>query len=110
MSIVKESFVEQQVKNYVDRIGGLAIKLGNSGVRGWPDQLFLLPNGRPLFIEFKRPDVSKGRKLQVYRIERLCALGFPAHLVNSVEKGIEIVNFYNNQAGMDTALIPKTWH
>ena len=41
---------------YTQGIVGIKLTmLGGRGVAGWPDYLFVLPTGRVLFVEFKRP-------------------------------------------------------
>jgi hypothetical protein len=42
---------------------------------GWPDRLFLLPGGKPLFMEFKRPG-GRPRPLQLERLDTLVRLGY----------------------------------
>ena len=44
---------------------------------GWPDILFLLPGGCPLFIEFKAPG-KKPTPLQEQRLKQLHELGYAA--------------------------------
>lgn len=45
--------------------------------QAWPDDVFLLPHGRPLFIEFKRPD-GHPTDLQLQRMKDLNELGYDA--------------------------------
>ena len=51
-----EAKIERRVAMIAERdLGVRSIKLNGPGVRGWPDRCFLIPRGRPLFIEFKAP-------------------------------------------------------
>lgn len=43
-------------------LGVRSLKLNVTGSTGWPDRLFFIPGGRPLFIEFKRPGEEPGPK------------------------------------------------
>lgn len=60
--------------------GGIALKLG--GLVGIPDRLILLPKGRALFVEFKRPG-EKPRAIQWWWLKKLRALGFVAEYVDN---------------------------
>ena len=62
---------------------------------GWPDYMFLLEGGRPLFIEFKGTG-KKPSELQKYRLKKLTELGYtaivcdnPEDAIAAIEKGIE---------------------
>lgn len=51
-----ETDIENSVRDDALRLYGVqSIKLNLWGNRGWPDVLFLIPGGAPLFIEFKQP-------------------------------------------------------
>jgi hypothetical protein len=43
------------VCRHADKLCILHVKLNIRGRRGWPDREFLIPGGKPLFMEFKRP-------------------------------------------------------
>lgn len=66
-----ESAVEREaVQAALQRIGIEVVKMK---VRTWPDRMFLIPGGRPLFVELKNPHdgrLSAGQKLRVYRLLR----------------------------------------
>ena len=51
--------------------------------RSLPDQLFFLPNGQTLLVEFKRPGENP-RPQQAYRFQQLADLGHPVSVVRSV--------------------------
>lgn len=58
----------------------------NGVTSGWPDYLFLLPGGRTLWIEFKKPG-AKPTALQAHRLATLDALGFECAVIDDHEKG-----------------------
>jgi hypothetical protein len=70
-----ESDIEQAVCNWADRHCILHRKMNGVGSRHWPDRMFMLPGGRPLFIEFKR-EGEQPRKAQWYVIRMLQGKGY----------------------------------
>jgi hypothetical protein len=52
---------------------------------GWPDSLFLIPGGRPMFIEFKWPGEDLEPK-QVYQIFILLNMGYDVEVHDNVEE------------------------
>ena len=52
-----EAILSGKVAKWANYYGCLETKL--DGGRGWPDRLFILPNGVVCFIEFKSPAVKK---------------------------------------------------
>lgn len=68
----------------------LVPKMGTAYERSWPDRMFLVPGGRPLFIEFKRPGKEPTAK-QAHRIQELRELGYDVQVCDNKEEGIEIV-------------------
>ena len=84
MTKVKESDIERRTVLYVTlELGLCAIKLGQEG---WPDRLIPLPNGRSLFIEFKRTGKLKLEKLQQIRKTSLESLGHDVIVCNDVDE------------------------
>lgn len=68
---------------------------------GWPDFLYLIPGGRPLFIEMKRPG-GKTTPLQQQKIDLLKELGYDVELADDSTKAIEAL-----RARMAAAPLPK---
>jgi len=69
-----ETSVERRVaRDAVTLYGVVSFKLTLRHNAGWPDRLFLVPGGRPLFIEFKRPG-EPPNPLQWHRIATLNGL------------------------------------
>lgn len=80
---ILEKEVENYLKKRVEDRGGLCIKWTSPGTTGLPDRIVLLPGGRVLFVELKRPKGSNIGPLQSYWRKVLRRLGFNAHLVYS---------------------------
>lgn len=57
---MREASVERKIVNAIKNKGGLCLKWVSPGFTGVPDRIAILPCGRILFIEVKRPD-HKGR-------------------------------------------------
>lgn len=85
-----EHAIEQQVVAIARRAGVESLKFQPIGSGGWPDRVFLVPGGHPLFIEFKRPG-EQLRPLQVARHDQLRRLGYYVKVVDSVESGRQAV-------------------
>ena len=81
-----EKKLERKLVKAVEDCGAAAWKLSSPGRAGVPDRIVLLPGGRVLFIELKRPGETQ-RPLQVYVAQQLRILGFPVEVVDS-EEGI----------------------
>lgn len=74
--MTRESSIETYLRKEVKAAGGLCIKLNPAGMVGIPDRLVLLPGGRVVFVECKKPRGAVVARLQVYWHDRLRALGF----------------------------------
>ena len=66
-----EKDMERALVGAVKRRGGMALKWVCPGWAGVPDRIVLLPGGRILFAELKRPKGGEVRKLQEWWHERL---------------------------------------
>lgn len=77
-----EKQIEQYLIKQVKSLGGLSLKL--TSLIGIPDRLILLPVGRCVFVELKRPG-EKPRKVQVLRMKQLKRLGFKTYIADSYE-------------------------
>ncbi len=81
---MRESNIENKLKNKVNQKGGLAIKLVSPGNAGMPDRLLLFPEARVAFVELKAPSKSL-RALQVKRKQQIELLGFRVYTLDSYE-------------------------
>lgn len=77
-----ETPVERALVAAVSARGGLAIKLAPT-VRGLPDRLILLPNGRMHLIELKAPG-ERPRESQRMVHRHLDAMGHPVTTIDTV--------------------------
>ena len=82
-----ESGVERKVVCWAERRGVLHTKLNIQGRRGWPDRVFWVRGGLPLFIEFKRPG-ERPTKLQQHVLGQLNGLNYEARWTDKAEVAI----------------------
>lgn len=83
-----ESTIERRLKIGVKglKAGALCLKLECPGYTGVPDRMILLPGGRAVFVELKKPG-EKERPRQRYVQDRMRELGFDVRAtMDSVEK------------------------
>ena len=58
---MRESAVEKYAVEKIRGVGGRAFKWVSPGIAGVPDRICVFPEGRIIFVEFKRPGLSDGR-------------------------------------------------
>jgi len=95
-STIERKFVDRVREEF--NIETLKLELRHNA--GWPDRLLLIPGGRPLFIEFKRPGEDLGT-LQRYRHDVLRELGYEVRTFDRVSSAM----LYVRQI-MATARVP----
>lgn len=71
-----EKDIEGKLRTMVVRHGGLCLKWVCPGWSGVPDRIILLPGGRIIFCELKRPKGGKYSALQDKWKDWLTGLGF----------------------------------
>lgn len=76
-----EKEIEKALREMVERHGGLCLKWVCPGWSGVPDRIILLPGGRIIFAETKRPKGGQLSKLQHWWKAKLAALGFKHWLI-----------------------------
>ena len=76
-----ERDIERKLREMVEEHGGLCLKWVCPGWSGVPDRLLLLPGGRVMFVETKRPKGGAVSKMQKWWREKLTGLGFYAFIV-----------------------------
>ena len=92
----RESAVETELVRRVRALGGRAEKVVVLGSRGFFDRLLVLPGGRVIFAECKRP---KGGRLSAHQIERVRIYIALGAVVAIVENSADI----DRLLGMQTA-------
>lgn len=77
----RERDIERYLSEHVRRLGGMSFKLAPT-TAGLPDRLIVLPGGRILLAEVKRPG-EKLRDIQTVIRDRLRARGVHALVISS---------------------------
>ncbi len=80
-----EKEVESNLRDMVKRVGGLCLKWVCPGWSGVPDRIILLPGGKIMFVETKRPKGGRYSALQDKWRDWLTAMGF--HYYRIKDKG-----------------------
>lgn len=81
-----ESTLEQAVRRHIRSLGGRCYKWVCPGENGVPDRICILPGGKIIFIELKRPgrkDGMSARQKKMFRV--LKSLGCKAWRIDSLE-------------------------
>lgn len=81
--ISKEILIEGRLIKRVADLGGICEKVQTIGARGFFDRLVLLPSGRVIFVEVKRPKGGIVGAHQAERIERYKKLGATVAIILS---------------------------
>ena len=71
-----EKELERTLIRSVESRGGKCLKWVSPGTTGLPDRIILLPKGRIIFVEMKRPKGSQVGALQCYWRQKIRELGF----------------------------------
>src|SRR5579864_8277828 len=66
-------------------VAHLRLSFARGVATGWPDLLLLIPGGRPLLLELKRPGAVPS-PLQKHRLETLNGLGYAATWCDSFDQ------------------------
>lgn len=89
-----EKKIESTVKKYARDKGWLAYKFTSPSHIGVPDDLFISPTGRVIFMEFKR-EGGQPTPMQNREIQRINDHGVLAVVVDSVDQGKGLINAYS---------------
>lgn len=87
-----EKHIERPVVEYAKKRGVIVRKMDGFGYRAWPDRMLLGPEGRVLFIEFKRPGGTT-TPLQAQLHSQLEALGHEVQVLDDVAKAKKWVDW-----------------
>ena len=79
-----EKDIEKSLVKRIEGVGGKAFKFTSPNRRSVPDRLVLLPGGKVMFVECKRPG-GKPTQLQAAEHKRLRDLGFEVLVVDSMD-------------------------
>ncbi len=95
MAKTEEAKVRDPVIDYAHKRGVRTIRMyfGPGIQTGWPDDLFLLPGGRPLLIEFKAPGEEPTKKQQI-KIDLLEEFGYAVEVCDNKEEGKKLIDEY----------------
>ena len=85
-----EKTIERELVKRVKEEGGIAYKFTSPNRRSVPDRLCLLPGGKILFVECKRPG-AKVTQLQAREHERLRQMGFDVVIVDNKKDAREVL-------------------
>ena len=86
-----EKKIEKKVCEYAQQHGFLTPKVTVTSERGWPDRLFIDPDGWMVFIEFKQ-EGKPLQPIQIYRCEELTKRNVSVLVIDSIEQGKEYVD------------------
>ena len=88
-----ENSIEAAVDYYAVMHNFLPRKLNNAANDGWPDKLYVSHIGQHFYIEFKRAG-EEPRVLQYYRMMSLLDRNCDVYIVDNVEDGKYVIDFY----------------
>ena len=86
-----EAKIEQDSCNQIAlQLGVRNLKFNSSSDTSWPDRIYLLPGGRPGFIEYKKPGEVPEPK-QAYTHEVMRKLGYRVEVSCSIDEALAII-------------------
>lgn len=91
MTKVRESVIEEYLRNRCDQLGYLCYKFKAPSNAGVPDRI-VIGNGHTVFVELKRPG-EKPRKLQVAQIRRMREAGATVFVADTTELVDEVLQY-----------------
>ena len=80
-----EKDIEARLKRGVERAGGLCLKWVSPGCTGVPDRIVLLPGGRVIFVELKKPGGRLSDR-QKYMRDEIALRGNPVKCLWTMEE------------------------
>lgn len=82
---MREAGIERKIVSAIKSKGGLCLKWVSPGFTGVPDRIAILPGGRVLFIEVKKPGTGRLSSRQKRVGDLLRALGCAVLVVDKTE-------------------------
>lgn len=83
---MREQALEQKIVSYVKAKNGMCFKWVSPGFTGVPDRIAIMPEGKIVFIEVKRPDGKGKVSRRQHRVcDQLRALGCTVLVVDKME-------------------------
>ena len=79
-----EKDIERRLKRGVERMGGLCFKWVSPGCTGVMDRIVVLPGGRVIFVELKKPGGRLSARQELL-IDRFRSLGADVRVLWSIE-------------------------
>lgn len=92
-----ERDIERALVGMVKRKGGFCLKWVCPGWAGVPDRIVLLPGGRVMFVETKRPKGEEPRALQKWWHKTIRGLGFQCWVVYSHEDIAKLTKYIEEE-------------
>ena len=71
-------------------LGVVSLKLNVQSNTGWPDRLYLVPGGKPFFIEFKQPGAEPEPRQRLIHAQ-LRYLGYEVEVHDTIEEAVQAV-------------------
>jgi hypothetical protein len=87
-SVRLERSIENAVLRQTKKHGVVSRKMNGFGFNSWPDRMFLVPGGKPLFVEYKRPG-KRATPLQARLHAQLNKLGYAVEVHTTVEESLQ---------------------
>lgn len=89
-----EKDIERRLVRKVESRGGMCLKWVCPGWSGVPDRIVLLPRGRVVFIELKRPKGGRLSAMQRWWARKLVDLGFAYEQIKDNEDLALFIRLY----------------
>jgi len=93
--MASEKTIERKLRQGVEDLGGMCIKLLSILFKGLPDRLILLPGARVCFVETKSTGDTQS-PMQKHITKRLRALGFDVYVVDTEEKLKKLLTLWSS--------------
>lgn len=101
---MRESYIEQTLRNGIKQQGGWCLKWVSPGTAGVPDRICILPGGIVAFVELKAPGkkIAPGG-LQEFWQRELHHLGQRAYVVTTPQEARNLADYLGQQSRAVTA-------